>query len=260
MADTYLELADRLARVAQEMAPGQQFATVPEIARNYEVHRNTASRAIQHLKERGVLTGKKGGKTWVRVPPIRAVRRNTRYQVEKDLALKSEEERRGNGVSELDSGVSLSEIHEDTFEHSVVDCPAHVADFFGFPEGTKVLRRKRVRRHRQGGGSGTSVSYIPYDLASRNPELFDESREPWPGGTMHQLHTLGVEVARIDDHITASMPTDEEMELQDIPQGVPVIRVTKVSISTNGRVVEVTEIPLPADRSQLIYSTHLELW
>lgn len=260
MADTYLDLAEKLADAAARMAPGDQFPTIPELAARFDVHRNTASRAIQVLKERGVLSGKKGGKTYVRVQPVPTTRRNSRYQKEKDMVLRPEEERRNSGVAEMDSGILLSHIHEDYFSHSVVDCPPRVAGYFNFTEPTKVLQRVRIRRHRRGGGSGTSTSYIPYDLASRNGDLFDESREPWPGGTMHQLHTLGVEVARIDDYITAGMPTEEESDLQDIPQGVPIIRLTKVTVSTSNRVVEVAEIPLPADRSELVYSTPLELW
>ncbi|MEU6097516.1 hypothetical protein [Streptomyces sp. NPDC047079] len=57
---------------------------------------------------------------------------------------------------------------------------------------------------------------MPHDLAGQNPGLFDLERAPWPGGALHQLHTVGVEVDRIEDWVTASMPTDTEMEEQDI--------------------------------------------
>ncbi|WP_329453406.1 GntR family transcriptional regulator (plasmid) [Streptomyces sp. NBC_01724] len=257
----YLELADALAqKIKTELSPGDQLPTVSELAKQFSVAPNTASRAVQVLKERGLLSGKTGGKTWVRVTPQQAVRRNTRYQTEKDLVLESEDERRRTGVSELDSGVSLASMHQDTLKTDVVKCPDDIAETLGVEPGTSVLRRIGVRHPRKGAGAVTGVSYIPYDLASKNPDLFNESNEPWPGGSQHQLYTLGIEVGRIEDHVTASMPTDEETELQDIPPSVPVIRVRKITYSTTGRAVEVNDIPFPADRTKLIFDTPLQRW
>ncbi|THA28245.1 GntR family transcriptional regulator [Streptomyces sp. RKND-216] len=261
VAGKYQELAAAMARLVEtELAPGDQFPTVPELAERFGVHRNTASRAVQHLKEQGLLSGKGGGKTWVRVPPAPTVRRNTRYQEEKDLVLRPEAERRSCGVAEWESGISLTTVYEDTARHDVVDAPDWVAEILEIEPGAKVLRRTRTRRHRKGAGASCSVSYLPYELASRNPELFDESRDPWPGGTMHQLHTLGIEVDRIEDHVTASMPTDEEVAEQDIPPGVPVLRDLKITYATSGRAVEVAALPFPADRAKLVFVTPLERW
>ncbi|WP_030169343.1 GntR family transcriptional regulator [Streptomyces sp. NRRL S-813] len=264
MANTskYLELADALATAIRrgEYASGDRFPTVNELARAHNVAPNTASRAVQMLKERGLLSGKAGGTTRVRVQPVHQVRANTRYQTEKDLVLRPEDERATTGVAELDSGVSLSTLHENHAQLDVIPAPPDVAELLELEAGALVLRRTNTRRHKQGAGAGKSISYMPHDLASKNPELFDPQREPWPGGALHQLHTVGVEVDRIEDRVTASMPTDVEMEEQDIPPGVPVLRVRKVSYSTAGQAVEVTDIPLPADRVELRYVTPLRRW
>lgn len=106
----------------------------------------------------------------------------------------------------------------------------------------------------------TATSYLPYDLVSQNPALLDSSNEPWPGGTIHQLSTVGVEVDTITDYVTASMATADEQADQDIPPGTPVIRIRKTSYDTTGRVVEVADIPAPADRTTLVYTTQLERW
>ncbi|MEV5730759.1 MULTISPECIES: GntR family transcriptional regulator [Streptomyces] len=257
----YEQLADELARrIKEEYEPGDRFPTVVELAKAHQVAPNTASRAVQVLKERGLLTGKSGGTTRVRVQPIQQVRRNTRYQAEKDMVLQPEDARRSTGVAELDQGVSVSAMHENHVQLDVVPASADVAEALGLEPGTLVLRRIGTRRHRRGAGVGRSVSYMAHDLASRNPDLFDTSREPWPGGSLHQLHTVGVEVGRIEDRVTASMPTPEEIDEQDIPPGVPVIRVRKISYSVTGPPVEVTDIPLPADRVELRYETPLEPW
>ncbi|MGW6744856.1 GntR family transcriptional regulator [Streptomyces sp. NPDC055025] len=263
MANTgkYLELADKLAKqIEEELAPGDQFPTVTELARQLGVAPNTASRAVQTLKERGLLSGKAGGKTWVRVQPVTTLRRNTRYQQEKDIALLPESERRKTGVSELDSNRSLASAHRDQTELKVVKAPDDVAEVLGLEPGSLVLRRTGVRWLRKGAGAGKHVSYMPYDLVARNSSILDEASEPWPGGALHQLLTVGVEVGRIEDQVTASMPTDEEMEEQDIPPRVPVLRVRKITYAITGEAVEVADIPLPADRAKLVYVTPLEPW
>ncbi|WP_406450312.1 GntR family transcriptional regulator [Streptomyces sp. NBC_00876] len=257
----YLELAEVLTeKIKTELSPGDQLPTVSELAKQFGVAPNTASRAVQVLKERGLLSGRIGGKTWVRVAPQQTVRRNTRYQAEKDLVLKSEDERRQTGVSELDTGASLASLHRDTLKADVVKCSADIAEALGIEPGASVLRRVGVRHPLKGAGAVTGVSYIPYDLAKQNPDLFDESNEPWPGGSQHQLYMLGIEVGRIEDHVTASTATDEEAELQDVPPSVPMIRVRKITYSTTGRAVEVNDIPLPADRTKLIFDTPLADW
>ncbi|MGW4437955.1 GntR family transcriptional regulator [Streptomyces sp. NPDC004596] len=264
MANTskYLELAEVLATAIRrgEYAPGDRFPTVNELAGLHSVAPNTASRAVQVLKEQGLLSGKAGGTTRVRVQPIHQVRANSRYQTEKDLVLRPVEERGTTGVAELDSGVAVSAVHENQVQLDVIQAPPDVAEILGLESGALVLRRTNTRRHKQGAGAGKSVSYMPHGLVSRNPELFDPQREPWPGGALHQLHTVGVEVDRIEDRVTASAPTQAEMEEQDIPPGIPVLRVRKVSYATTGQAVEVTDIPLPADRVELRYITPLRRW
>lgn len=257
----YLLLAESLADAIRrgEYAPGDRFPTVVELAKAHAVAPNTASRAVQALKEQGLLSGKPGGTTRVRVQPIHQVRVNSRYQTEKDLVREPEEVRSNFGVAEADHGVSVSTM-ENYVQIDVVPAPADVAAVLGVPPGSLVLRRIGTRRTKQGAGMGKSVSYMPHGLASKNPDLFDPDREPWPGGAQHQLHTVGVEVDRIEDRVTAAMPTDTESEEQDIPPGVPVLRVRKISYSTEGEVVEVTDIPLPADRTELRYITPLKRW
>ncbi|MFF8784500.1 GntR family transcriptional regulator [Streptomyces sp. NPDC015125] len=242
------------------LRPGNQLPTIAALAEKYGVNKNTASKAVVSLKAKGVLSGPAGGNTWVRVSPPHKKRQNTRYHAEKSAVQLPESERSVAGVSEADSGISLQDLHEDRADYAVIEAPPEIYDALALPPGTRVLRRTYTRRHAQKAGAGRSVSYIPYDLVSGNPDLLDPTREPWPGGTMHQLYTIGVELDRIVDHVTVGMPTSEEAQAFDIPPGVPLVRIRKVSYSTEDRPVEVTEIPIPADRIELIYTTQLERW
>ncbi|MGW1044791.1 UTRA domain-containing protein [Streptomyces sp. NPDC002547] len=171
-----------------------------------------------------------------------------------------EAERAEYGVAEADTGHSVRSLYEDLYHYQVVTGPADVRILLGVTGDDQVLQRTSMRRHAAHAGVSVSTSYLPYALVSRNPELLESRREPWPGGTMHQLYTVGIELGRIDDHILASMPTPEEQQQLDIPPGVPILRIRKISYEINGQAVEVADIPLPADRAELIYRTPLERW
>jgi GntR family transcriptional regulator len=257
----YVELADQMAAfIETELRPGDPFLTLPELAERFDVHRNTASKAVQVLKDRGILSGKNGGRTWVRVRPRPTRRHNSRYQREKDNALLPEDVRRQFGVAESDSELSVWELYEDSYQYDVVKGPEDVRAILDITEDGQLLRRTYRRRHAAHAGASGSTSYLPLELAQRNPELLDSGREPWPGGTMHQLRTIGIELDHIDDHVVAAIPTREEQQLLDIPSGVPIIRLRKISWSTEGKAVEVADIPLPADRTELTYTTPLDRW
>ncbi|MFD4756361.1 GntR family transcriptional regulator [Streptomyces sp. NPDC058426] len=253
--------SDIRAAIAQgDLLPGEQMPTTAELARRYEVNKNTVSKAIRTLKASGHLAGVPGGRTWVRVRPPRIVRHNGRYQTEKTRALLPEAERAEYGVAEADSGLSVRDLYEDVYDYEVVRGPDEIRQLFGVSDDEQLLRRTYQRRHAARAGATGSTSYIPYALACQNADLLDSGREPWPGGTMHQLATVGVELDRIDDHVSAEMPSPEEQELFDVPPGVPLIRIRKISWSTDQRIVEISEIPLPADRTELTYTTPLERW
>lgn len=164
------------------------------------------------------------------------------------------------GPSELTTGIPVHELHSDGVELEEVEASEDVASALRLPVGARVLRRRFSRRHAEGAGASKSISYLPYDLVAQNPDLLDPSKEPWPGGTQHQLSTVGVEVGRIDDHVTASMPTPDEVRDMDIPPGVPVMHIRKITYDVHDQPVEVVDIPAPADRTKLVFTTELERW
>jgi GntR family transcriptional regulator len=71
-----------------------------------------------------------------------------------------------------------------------------------------LLRRRYTSTDpRSGNLLSSSVSYIPKSLVDGNPAILDESNEPWPGGTLHQLSTVGIEIMKVVDEVTARMPS-----------------------------------------------------
>ncbi|MGW7671943.1 GntR family transcriptional regulator [Streptomyces sp. NPDC054775] len=255
-----LEAELRAAITRGDLRPGDLMPTTAELAATYGVNKNTASKVVAGLKDAGILAGPAGGRTRVRVQPRQVTRSNDRYHEEKARVLLPEAERASYGAAEADTGQSVRDLHDDLYRYEVVSGPADVRAILGITNDGRVLQRTYTRRHAVGAGVSMSISYLSYDLVSQNPDLLEARREPWPGGTMHQLYTVGVELGRIDDHITASMPTPEEQQQFDIPTGVPILRIRKISYGIEGQAVEVADIPLSAERTELIYRTPLERW
>jgi GntR family transcriptional regulator len=194
------------------------------------------------------------------MPHRRIVRSSDRHQAEKNLVLASEDQRRETGASETDLGVPLDHL-QFTARYDVVEAGAELAEVFTIEPEAKVLRRTYETvdpsaRHRQ----AWSVSYIPHALVAGHPDLLNADMEPWPGGTQHQLYTIGIEVARMIDEVSAEMPSTVDMQLWGMEQGVPVLKVRRISIDANGSAVEVSDAEYPADRTELRFTTELATW
>ncbi|WP_263250428.1 GntR family transcriptional regulator [Saccharopolyspora rosea] len=261
-APMQLRIADdiRMQIERGELAPGDPLPTLHELADRWGCSLSSARSAISLLKQQGLITGGRGKAPVVRTQPRQVVRSSDRHQAEKDLVLASEDERRQNGVAENDLGVPLDDLNFKT-THDVIKADADLAEGFNIEQGADVLRR--VFEHadpKSGHRESWSVSYIPYDLVNAKPEVF-ESNKPHPGGTQHQLYeAAGIELARIDDVVTAAMPTTAAAQLWGMDPGIPMIHVRRISIDTQGRTVEISDADFPADRTKLHFSTPLTLW
>ncbi|MEJ3746067.1 UTRA domain-containing protein [Actinomycetes bacterium KLBMP 9797] len=188
----------------------------------------------------------------------RVRRHNTeRYQWEKDRVLLDEAERRRTGGTEHDTGLTVEDLRFHA-EYTEVTADAQIADAMGVPVGTWLLRRMYWTTVKtESAPLSMSCSYLIRETIASNPDLLDESKEPWPGGTQHQLSTVGIELDRIIDVVTARPPSPEEAELLGISPGVSCLTVRKTSYDTEGRVVEVADIVFPGDRTELVSTIKL---
>jgi GntR family transcriptional regulator len=145
--------------------------------------------------------------------------------------------------------------------YDVVPADAEMAELFGIEASDPMLRR-RYESHDPGTGRllSASVSYIPRTLIEGNPALLYQSNEPWPGGTQHQLSTVGIEVMVMIDQVTARMPTTVEAQAWDLPDGVPLLFCRRISVDAANRTVEISDATYPADRTELRFITPLEPW
>jgi GntR family transcriptional regulator len=261
-APLQLQIADdiRMQIERGDLVPGSALPTLADLCQRWSCSMNTARGAIALLKAQGLITSGRGKPPTVRIAPRKVIRSSERHQVEKDLAIRPEAERANIGEAETNLKMSVSQ-QSFTSHYDQVPAGKELAEIFAIRPSDLVLRRRFEATDRDTGVRlSWSVAYIPLDLVKGNPAILDENNEPWPGGTMHQLSTVGIEIARIVDEVTARMPTTVEAQLWDLPDGVPIIFCRRISIDTNDRVVEVSDADYPADRTELHFITPLNPW
>jgi GntR family transcriptional regulator len=257
-----LAIADaiRLRIERGELKPGDSIPTIQEIRDAWNTSTASARAALALLREQGLITGGRGKALAVRIPPRPTLRSSTRHQIEKDLVLRPESERARVGTSELENDTPIEEV-EWRCTYEKVPATEELAEIFKIDTDTELLLRTyesvtRTHKVRQ----SWSMSYIPCALISDNPDLFDSNNEPWPGGTQHQLYTVGIEVAQIIDEVTGLTPTTVDRQLWGLDSGVSLLKVRRISIDTKGRVVEVSDATYPSDRTKLEFITDLKPW
>ncbi|MFE1880044.1 GntR family transcriptional regulator [Streptomyces diastatochromogenes] len=201
-----------------------------------------------------------GRDTFVRRPRTPVVRDNGRHQWEKDRARQPWTTRAAAGATEHDTGLVPADL-VFLARYRTIQAPGQLAEAFGVTEGTALLERSyRTRCAAETAPFSLVTSYLLHAVAAANPDLLDASKEPWPGGTHHQLATVGVEIERVEERFTARPPTPEETRELELPAGTAVILVRKTSYDTRGRVVDVSDVVLPGDRTELFFTTRLERW
>jgi GntR family transcriptional regulator len=243
-----------------ELLPGAPIPTVGELCERWNCSPGSARSAIAVLKNEGLITGGRGKSATVRKPPARIRLTVDSTQNAKSLVLKPEDERRTTGTIEMTAGLSLSEV-VSTHKYTVISANGELAEEFGIDPGTELLRRAyEMTEKATGKRVSWSISYIPKSIIASNPDLLDETKEPWPGGHMHQLYTVGIEIDHFKRSITAVEPSTGDRQKWGMESGVPLLYVRSRSIDIEGRVVELSDAAYPSDRTEITFVEKLDRW
>jgi GntR family transcriptional regulator len=242
-----------------DLQPGDPLPALHELADGWECSITSARDAVDLLKQQGLITGGRGKVPVVRPRHRRVVRDSARHQLEKDLAAAPEDVRRQHGEAEDDLGDSIRDLNFST-DYSEIQAGPKLAEVFSCSPEEFLLQKRYETSDKRGTRLAYSVAYVPVRLIEGNQELFDAGHEPWPGGAQHQFRTVGIEIGKMVDEVTSSMPTTADVQRWKLDAGVPMIHVRRISIDTSGHVVEVSDAQYPADRTKLRFTTPLKLW
>ncbi|MFC5828225.1 GntR family transcriptional regulator [Nonomuraea insulae] len=239
----YERIANELRRKIRsgDLPPGARLPSHRLIAEEYSVSDITIRQAIDLLRTEGLVETKRGSGTSVRPRP--AIRR---ISMDRYLADKGAQTIPQTSFTR-DQGIAWSQYRLDK-RFAWIEADERLAGLFDVPVGTRVLERQFVFY-----ASGVPSQLSRSCLLARDVEgtpVADPHNEPWPGGNIGQLRSLGIEVnGDIVEETAVRMPTREETELLGVGAGTPVFSITRLMFS-HGRVVEVADpIVIPGDRA-----------
>jgi GntR family transcriptional regulator len=154
-----------------------------------------------------------------------------------------------------DHGIAWADYRLDkAFKY--IEAPPELAALFEVEPGTRLLERRFVF-YAKGVPSQTSRSCLLASDVEGTP-VADPRNEPWPGGNIGQLRTLGIEIDDVEEDVHTRLPTPEEVEALRLPSAVPVFAIVRRMLAA-GRVVEVADpIVIPGDRAVLSYRIRLD--
>jgi GntR family transcriptional regulator len=219
-----------------------------ELRRVYGVSEIVIRHAVALLRQEGLVETRRGGGTIVRSRPRVRRRAMERY------AANAPEDAEPRTSFTADHALGWPE-YQLTTDYSQVSADDELAALFGDEPGAALLRRHFVF-YARGEPEQVSVDYLPLDLVEGTP-VADPGREPWPGGTVAQLASLGRPVSRIEESVSARMPDESETRTLRVAPGVPVFAILRRMISGDAVLEVCRHIVIPADRVVLEYGIDL---
>jgi GntR family transcriptional regulator len=251
----YLVVADELREQIKSgrYPPGARLPTMEELRHAYGVSEIVIRHAVSLLRHEGLVETRRGGGTVVRARPQVRRRAMQRYAVDARQALERYTADPRTSFTE-DHGIGWPDYRLTT-RYAEVTADEELAVLFGAELGTALLRRHFVF-HARGEPQQLSVNYLPLALVAGTP-VADPAREPWPGGTLAQLAFLGRPVSRVEEAVSARMPSESEVQTLQVAQGVPVFAILRRLFSGPDVLEVCRHIVIPADRVVLEYGIDL---
>jgi GntR family transcriptional regulator len=217
----YQEIADDLRSRARELPAGSVLPSEAEMSVEFGASRVTVRRALELVREEGLIAARQGFGWFVATEPVR-------QSLESLGTIESEVE----GVGKL----SERKIAEFGFEHP----PERVAKVLGDGE---VLHVKRVNLA-DGEPFAVVTVWCPAELGAHLSRR-DVERRPF-------YELLDVELHGASQTIGADLADAEAAELLGVPIGSPVLRCQRVTTARSGRPVLVSEHVFPAHRTEFV--------
>ncbi|GAA2233268.1 GntR family transcriptional regulator [Streptomyces amakusaensis] len=207
--------------------PGGRLPSTVQLKARFDASNATVQKALQLLKDEGLVVGRAGSAVTVREHRQRTVRPASSMATA--------------GAGEPYPWLTELKKHGSRAESTLLEVietapPADVAAVLELPEGQSVLLRQQVLSV-DGEPAELVGSYYPLDIA-RGTALAEKRR--LKGGTPALLTDLGLPPRLSVDLVSARVPTQEQYRLLRLPGDLPVLRTLRVVYSDGDRPVEAT--------------------
>ena len=214
----------------------------------YGVARETVRKALATLRSEGLVSTSRARGSFVR--PRWPVRRLGPDRYRAETRQRDERPAEKETAFTRDQGIGWADYGLDK-DFSEVAADAKLAELLQVDAGTRLLRRRFVFRS-HGIPQQISTSYLLLDMVAGTP-VADPANEPWPGGNIAQLATLGVQVTQVRERVRTRMPTPDEARTLGIGDSIPALTITRVMLAGERPVEAAVDIVLPGDRVELDY-------
>jgi GntR family transcriptional regulator len=201
--------------------PGEAMPSEDDLAESFGVSRVTIRKAMERLEREERILRQRGRGTFPQPQALKAAAKNQLLNNQISLSRKTQ-------ISVLD--------------YALVPLPQQLAEAFGQAAGSEILRIVRVRKDERSPISHT-ICYVVTALA---PLLPPSAITSLPISAT--LAAAGVELARFEERITATLADSEVARHLDIDVGTALIRMTRKVRNREGRVLELLQALYRPDR------------
>jgi GntR family transcriptional regulator len=250
----YRQLETRLREAIDEgrLAAGEELPSEKDFTKGTGISRESVRKALALLALDGLIVAEQGARTRVAQAPLQRRMEASRY-VEELRILKAGGPHPKTSAFTVDHGIDWTDY---TVKVDVTREPATAEDARRLlvPEGTDILRRRFVK-YVKGNPVQLQRSAIPWELAGGTP-LADPGQQPWPGGTIAELHSLGLVPTWVFEEVRTRAPRDEERRALRMETQGPVFDITRV-FQVGERPVEASRVIVPGNQYVLHYDVDL---
>lgn len=222
--------------------PGEKLPTLDELAEHNLCSLAVARKAMDILRQQGLVITQQGLGTFVRNRPNARRHGIDRYSRSRWRAgkpiLTAEAEAQGHTAGQM-----LRELGE-------TPAPALVAERFNIVPGAPVWARKRTTLV-DGRPNQLADSYYELEIAKAAPLIMEENTGP--GGGFARLEDAGYPPDEICEEWSVRMPTGPETVALRLPAGTPVIDLIRTTFDTRGRPIEIMLAVMAGDMVQMAY-------
>lgn len=230
---------------AGRYAPGDKLPSSRALEGSHGVARNTVLEAYRILAEQGLVTAHHGKGFFVRTKPRLMRLGQSRY---------SKKLRDRTGLSPFHAEVRAQDRVPNAYLNDIgrVVPSAEVAERLQVDKTTASVVRRENWYFADAEPMQIGITYVPWRIAEGS--VLGESDDLGAGDLYARFEDEGYLITYTREEVTARMPTPEEAEGLQLPEGVPVLVVLHTGLDQNREPFEVTEFIMRGDYMGLDYT------
>ena len=217
----YQEIAHTLRERLRNVGPGHVLPSESELSSEFGVSRVTIRRALETMRDEGIVDSRQGFGWYVATVPL---------------------QQRLSGLDTIESQLAERGVQavRQVLEFAFVPAPSHVAERLGCPQVLRVKRRNLA----DGAPFAVVTVWCPAELG-QHLSRSDVERKPF-------YELLGIRLRGATQTIGAAAATAADAALLEVPVGSPVLVCERLTTTTGGVPVLLSEHIFPAHRTEFV--------